>query len=252
MQNFRAKPDTTMRGVPDAELADLAATIAVARLVLGPSARIQAPPNLIGDQYGLILRRGHRRLGRGVAAHPGPRQPRAALAADRGAGPPHGSDAGSRSPSGSPSTPAYLREPWLDPRVSAHVAALADPVTGLARRGAIPVGLPWQEPDGGWGESSGRTDLHVTIDTTGRTTDRRDDFAEVYGDWDRGAPPDRRRRRAARSAAPERLRPEVAAALRAAEPIPPRSPTRRHWPCSTPTARSSTPLPRWPTPCAAT
>src|SRR5262249_55830665 len=37
VQNFRAKPDTKMRGVPDADLDDLAATIAVARLVLGPS-----------------------------------------------------------------------------------------------------------------------------------------------------------------------------------------------------------------------
>jgi FO synthase len=65
------------------------------------------------------------------------------------------------------------------------VAALADPVTGLAADGAMPRGLPWQEPDGGWGQwaESGRTDLHVTIDTTGRTHDRRDDFAEVYGDW---------------------------------------------------------------------
>ncbi|HYK27105.1 MAG TPA: 7,8-didemethyl-8-hydroxy-5-deazariboflavin synthase CofG, partial [Streptosporangiaceae bacterium] len=58
VQNFRAKPDTKMRGVPDADLADLAATIAVARLVLGPSARIQAPPNLIGEQYQLILSAG--------------------------------------------------------------------------------------------------------------------------------------------------------------------------------------------------
>ncbi|MGD0604027.1 MAG: 5-amino-6-(D-ribitylamino)uracil--L-tyrosine 4-hydroxyphenyl transferase CofH, partial [Streptosporangiaceae bacterium] len=53
--------------------------------------------------------------------------------------------------------------------------------------GAMPRGLPWQEPDGGIGQwaaaGSGRTDLHVTIDTTGRTHDRRDDFAEVYGDW---------------------------------------------------------------------
>ena len=46
VQNFRAKPDTAMRGMPDAELHDLAATVAVARLVLGPKARIQAPPNL--------------------------------------------------------------------------------------------------------------------------------------------------------------------------------------------------------------
>jgi len=114
--------------------------------------------------------------------------------------------------------PGYLREPWLDPRLAAHVAALADPATGLAREGTVPRGLPWQEPDGGWGEASGRTDLHVTIDTTGRTTDRRDDFAEVYGDWAEVATridPAARRGSAAR--APQRLRPEVAAALRAAE-----------------------------------
>src|SRR5205823_6583877 len=58
VQNFRAKPDTAMRDIPDAELADLAATVAVARLVLGPKARIQAPPNLIDEQYGLLLRAG--------------------------------------------------------------------------------------------------------------------------------------------------------------------------------------------------
>ena len=51
--------------------------------------------------------------------------------------------------------------------------------------GGRPRGLPWQEPDGGWGSDagSGRTDLRVTIDTTGRSHDRREDFAEVYGDW---------------------------------------------------------------------
>src|SRR5437763_10198375 len=58
VQNFRAKPDTRMAGVPDAELEDLAATIAVARLVLGPGLRIQAPPNLIGRQYAQILAAG--------------------------------------------------------------------------------------------------------------------------------------------------------------------------------------------------
>src|SRR6202012_4862021 len=55
VQNFRAKPDTKMRDTPDAELADLAATIAVTRLVLGPEARIQAPPNLVGEEHQLIL-----------------------------------------------------------------------------------------------------------------------------------------------------------------------------------------------------
>ena len=47
-----------MRGVEDTELDDLAATIAVARLVLGPQMRIQAPPNLVGAQYELLLRAG--------------------------------------------------------------------------------------------------------------------------------------------------------------------------------------------------
>src|SRR6185437_10820895 len=112
--------------------------------------------------------------------------------------------------------PGYLREPWLDPRIAEHVAALADPQTGLANESATPAGLPWQEPDGGWGESSGRTDLHVSIDTAGRTKDRRDDFEEVYGDWTEiasriEAP------RAAAAGAPERLRSEIAAALRSAE-----------------------------------
>src|SRR5213080_4008239 len=55
VQNFRAKPDTKMRARPDAELDDLAATIAVARLVLGPSARIQAPPNLVDGEYARMI-----------------------------------------------------------------------------------------------------------------------------------------------------------------------------------------------------
>jgi FO synthase len=181
VQNFRAKPDTKMRGVPDAELADLAATIAVARLVLGPAMRIQAPPNLIGDQYRLILAAGIDDWG-GVSPltpdHVNPERPWpqiTELAART-------RDAGMTLAERLTIYPPYIREPWLDPRVAGHVAALAAP-DGLAREGASPQGRPWQEPDGGWGESAGRTDLHVTIDTTGRTSDRREDFSEVYGDW---------------------------------------------------------------------
>jgi FO synthase len=182
VQNFRAKPDTKMRDTPDAELADLAATIAVTRLVLGSKARIQAPPNLVGDQYGLILSAGIDDWG-GVSPltpdHVNPERPWPAI--DELAE--HTAAAGFTLRERLTIYPPYIREPWLDPRVAAHVAALADPVTGLAADGAMPRGLPWQEPDGGWGQSAGRTDLHVTIDTTGRTHDRRDDFAEVYGDW---------------------------------------------------------------------
>jgi FO synthase len=182
VQNFRAKPDTKMRAVPDADLADLAATIAVARLVLGPSARIQAPPNLIGEEYQLILSAGIDDWG-GVSPltpdHVNPERPWPQiddLAAQTAAG---GFELAERLTI----YPPYIREPWLDPRLARHVAALADPATGLARPSAQPAGLPWQEPDGGWGTSSGRTDLFTSIDTAGRTTDRRDDFAEVYGDW---------------------------------------------------------------------
>ena len=212
VQNFRAKPDTKMRGVPDADLEDLAATIAVARLVLGPGTRIQAPPNLIGDQYSLILRAGIDDWG-GVSPltpdHVNPERPwpQVEELAERT------SAEGFQLHERLTIYPGYIREPWLDPRLIAHVAQLADPATGLADEQAIPRGLPWQEPDGSWGEAAGRTDLHVTIDTTGRTSDRRDDFGEVYGDW-----AEVRTRIADR--APQRLRGEVAAALRRAESDP--------------------------------
>jgi FO synthase len=187
VQNFRAKPDTKMRDAPDAELDDLAATIAVTRLVLGSKARIQAPPNLVGAQYDLILRAGIDDWG-GVSPltpdHVNPERPWPAI--DELAA--HTAQAGFTLRERLTIYPPYLREPWLDPRLARHVAALADPATGLAAADARPAGLPWQEPDGGWGhlgqDGSGRTDLHVTIDTAGRTHDRREDFAEVYGDWD--------------------------------------------------------------------
>src|SRR5215472_15043696 len=183
VQPFRAKPDTKMRDVPDAELEDLAATIAVSRLVLGPKARIQAPPNLVGDQYRLILDAGIDDWG-GVSPltpdHVNPERPWPQI--DELAR--HTADAGFTLRERLTIYPPYIREPWLDPRLSRHVAALADPATGLANEAARPAGLPWQEPDGGWGDATGRTDLHVSIDTIGRSADRREDFSEVYGDWE--------------------------------------------------------------------
>ena len=47
VQNFRAKPDTAMRHVDDLGLDEYRAAIAVTRIVLGPRARVQAPPNLV-------------------------------------------------------------------------------------------------------------------------------------------------------------------------------------------------------------
>jgi FO synthase len=183
VQNFRAKPDTAMRNVPDAGLDDLAATIAVARLVLGPKQPIQAPPNLVGEQYDLMLRAGIDDWG-GVSPvsvdHVNPERPWPAveeLAARTGG-------RGFRLAERLAVYPEYVTagSPWIDSRIAGHVAALADPETGLARDGVKPVGRQWQEPDGGF-DSTGRVDLHSSIDVTGRSSDRRGDFDTVYGDW---------------------------------------------------------------------
>ncbi|WP_064458109.1 bifunctional FO biosynthesis protein CofGH [Streptomyces hygroscopicus] len=207
IQNFRAKPDTAMRGMPDAELDDLVATVAVARHILGPSACIQAPPNLVDAEYEQLIAAGIDDWG-GVSPltpdHVNPERPWPQVdeLAERSAA------AGFRLRERLAVYPEYIRrgEPWLDPRLLPHVTALADPETGLAREEAIPTGLPWQEPEEAF-SASGRTDLHRTIDTEGRTGDRREDFDEVYGDWEA------LREAAAPGMAPSRVDADVKAAL---------------------------------------
>lgn len=46
IQNFRAKPEIPLAHAPEPDETDLIRTIALARLILGPHANIQAPPNL--------------------------------------------------------------------------------------------------------------------------------------------------------------------------------------------------------------
>ncbi len=181
IQNFRAKPDTAMRGMPDAELRELAATVAVARVIMGPKARIQAPPNLIDAEFALLLRAGIDDWG-GVSPvtpdHVNPERPWPQIEHLRAMS----QRAGFALRERLTIYPEYVRrgDNWLDPRLAAHVAALADPETGLADERAMPVGRPWQEPDD---VAGGRVDLFATIDTEGRTGDRRGDFDSVYGDW---------------------------------------------------------------------
>jgi len=57
IQNFRAKPDILMRDHPEPGLADLARTIAVARLVLREIS-VQAPPNLSDETYPFLIQAG--------------------------------------------------------------------------------------------------------------------------------------------------------------------------------------------------
>ena len=55
VQNFRAKPDTSMANAPEPDLEDHLWTIAVARLVFGPRMSIQAPPNLRAGELTRLL-----------------------------------------------------------------------------------------------------------------------------------------------------------------------------------------------------
>ena len=184
VQNFRAKPDTAMRHAGDLALDEYVAAIAVARIVLGPKVRLQAPPNLVDlSECEALLGAGVDDWG-GVSPltpdHVNPERPWPSLDRLRSVTAAAGFDLRARLTA----HPEYVLagEPWIDPRVSAHVAALAAD-DGLVREDARPVGLPWQEPDGGFA-SVGHVDLHRDVDTVGRTADRRSDFADVYGDWD--------------------------------------------------------------------
>ena len=254
IQNFRAKPDTAMRAADDLDLETYLAAVAVARVVLGPKVRIQAPPNLVDlDECRRLLAAGIDDWG-GVSPvtpdHVNPERPW-----------PHLDDlARVSAESGYVLTerltahPPYLTEPWLDPRLRPHVEALRDD-RSLAREGVKPAGLPWQEPDGGWSDA-GRTDLFAAIDTEGRREATRSDIATAYGDWAEVAVSDAAKHRG--SAVPSR--PAATGWVRSS---PPRCgmprPTRRgcptltRSPCSKPCpAGRSTRSRRSPTTCAAT
>ncbi|MDX2292061.1 MULTISPECIES: bifunctional FO biosynthesis protein CofGH [Streptomyces] len=216
IQNFRAKPDTAMRSMPDAELDDLVAAVAVARLIMGPSACLQAPPNLVDAEYERLIAAGIDDWG-GVSPltidHVNPERPWPRideLAARSRA-------AGFELRERLCVYPEFVRrgEPWLDPRIVPHVRALADPETGLANPDAVVRGLPWQEPDEAF-TAAGRTDLHTAVDTEGRTGDRRTDFDEVYGDWEA------LREAAAPGMRPERIDADVREALAVAADDPTR------------------------------
>ncbi|MCU1508046.1 MAG: fbiC [Glaciihabitans sp.] len=183
IQNFRSKMSTAMMRRDDLPLEEYIAAVAVSRIVLGPGARLQVPPNLTDEaELAMLVRAGIDDWG-GVSPltpdHVNPERPWPNI------------DELSRLTAAAGYTlrerltvhPHFVRaeEPWLDPRLLPHVRALADD-QGLAVEGRIPVGLPWQEPDPEW-LGSGRVNLHTEIDTIGRTTDRRSDFEDVYGDW---------------------------------------------------------------------
>jgi FO synthase len=58
IQNFRAKPRTKRANAPEPDSLEMLWTIAMARLILGPEMNIQAPPNLMPDEYGRFVEAG--------------------------------------------------------------------------------------------------------------------------------------------------------------------------------------------------
>lgn len=214
IQNFRAKPATAMAREDDLDMQSYLATIATARVLLGPRIRIQAPPNLTdGHELGRLLEAGIDDWG-GIspvtADHVNPERPWPHLDVVEDVTAAAGFNLVSRLTA----HPEYVTGPsWTDPHVQPHIAALAD-VVGLANPDAAPVGIRWQVPDADYSafaeaQGGGRSDLATDIDLAGRTDDRRGDFDSVYGDWEQvGA--------AVAGARRERFRGDVAAGLRLA------------------------------------
>lgn len=149
VQNFRAKPKTAMQNEHDLALEEYVAAVAVARIVMGPDATVQAPPNLTdAKELGLLIRAGIDDWG-GVspltADHVNPERPWPGIAdlARLTA------DAGFELRERLTAHPRYVAGDgggtgdWIDPRVRPHVDALALD-SGLARADAPVVGRPWR------------------------------------------------------------------------------------------------------------
>jgi 7,8-didemethyl-8-hydroxy-5-deazariboflavin synthase CofG subunit len=126
VQNFRAKPTIPMRGWPDPGATDLLRTVAVARLLLGPTMNIQAPPNLSADGYERLAAAGLNDWG-GVSPltpdHINPERPWPGLADLRR----RTESAGHELRERLAVYPQYAtRSAFLDPRLAPRVARLID------------------------------------------------------------------------------------------------------------------------------
>jgi FO synthase len=153
VQNFRAKPGTRMANAPEPLLEELLWTIAVARIVLGAHAHVQAPPNLSYDDFPRLLDAGIDDWG-GVSPvtidHVNPEAPWPEVERLREATESRGLELAPRLAV----YPEWISGAWLDPGVMPAVLRASDSL-GLARedrwspgedravpflpRGALPV-----------------------------------------------------------------------------------------------------------------
>ena len=130
IQNFRAKPGTRMAQAPEPALEELLWTIAVARILLGPRAHLQAPPNLTED-FGRLLDAGIDDWG-GVSPvtidHVNPEAPWPELERLRSGTESRGLELAPRLPV----YPEWISGEWIDPGVMPAVLRASDSL-GLAR-----------------------------------------------------------------------------------------------------------------------
>ena len=133
VQNFRAKAGTKMASAPEPSLEEHLWTIRVAREVLGPGMKIQAPPNLAYDDFPRLLEAGIDDWG-GVSPvtidHVNPEAPWPEVELLRTATETSGAELAARLPV----YPDYVADlhRWADPRVASEILRHAD-AEGLAR-----------------------------------------------------------------------------------------------------------------------
>jgi FO synthase len=133
IQNFRAKPGTKLAGAAEPDLDDLLWSLAVARLILGPTMNIQAPPNLSPGVYPRLIAAGINDWG-GISPvtpdHVNPEAPWPAITelAERSAA------AGKLLVHRLPIYPTYARDlaTWAAPEIATQVRRQSD-AEGLAR-----------------------------------------------------------------------------------------------------------------------
>src|SRR5947209_2515872 len=134
VQNFRAKPATRMASHPEPSLEDHLWTIAVARILLGPSWHVQAPPNLAYDDFPRLLDAGIDDWG-GVSPvtidHVNPEAPWPEIERLRAATESRGLELAPRLPV----YPEWIDGEWIDPGVMPAVLRASDSL-GLAREDA--------------------------------------------------------------------------------------------------------------------
>ncbi len=140
VQNFRAKPGTRMAAAPEPPLEELLWTIAVARILLGSRAHLQAPPNLSYGDFPRLLDAGIDDWG-GVSPvtidHVNPEAPWPELDRLRKATESRGLELAPRLPV----YPEWISGEWIDPGVMPAVLRASDSL-GLARED------PWSPGEG--------------------------------------------------------------------------------------------------------